>query len=66
MTPSTLFIAIKIRVKVLSRYGSLQKNWLCAMGNCSSTVKIWDNFHAMGHRARFCYALWAIASNQLL
>ncbi len=43
-------------------FGPLQRTWLCAMGHCmewSRTVKICDDFHDVGCRARFGYALWA-------
>jgi hypothetical protein len=51
------------------RYGSWRRIWLCAMGHCAErnhTVKLFDDFCALGHGAGFGYALWATAQSSFL
>jgi hypothetical protein len=45
------------------RCGPLRQIWLYAMGNCaeeSRTVKISNDFSAVGHGAGYCYAQLAV------
>jgi hypothetical protein len=54
---------------LVTRYGPLRRIWLRGMGHCTvwgRTVKICDNFCAVGHITGFGYSLWVIAQGLVI
>jgi hypothetical protein len=58
-----------IAANLVLRYGPLRRFFLCPISQCierSPTVKICDNFRAVGHSAGFGYELWARAKDLVM